>query len=68
MSKDRETMWYACMVDRDDTDWGFGDYDLNEALRIVKQWIKEGHEEAYIAVIKEGEYDNICIDEIIPEV
>lgn len=54
--------WYAAMKDRDDTDWGYGSFDLEEA----KQMAQNLGEEAYIAVIKEGN-DPICIEEIRQE-
>lgn len=50
--------WYAVMMDNDDTDWGTGSYDLDEAKRMVAEY-----PEGYIAVIKEGN-DPVCVDEI----
>ncbi|WP_303025432.1 hypothetical protein [Anaerotignum lactatifermentans] len=52
--------WYAVMKDNDDTDWGFGSFDLDEAMDMVKPYIVDG---GYIAVIDEGA-DPVCIDEI----
>lgn len=57
-----EKYWYAAMKDRDDTDWGYGSFDLEEA----KQMARNLGEEAYIAVIEEGN-DPICIEEIRQE-
>lgn len=60
--KEEDTMnkiWYAAMRDREDDDWGFGSYDLDEAIRMAKGLGNE----SYIAVISEGP-DKVCIDEI----
>lgn len=56
--------WYAVMIDREDTDWGTGSYDLAEALDMARSYRASGDEEAYVAVIEESEYDAVCIDEI----
>lgn len=29
--------WYAVMENREDNDWGYGSYDLNEAKEMLKQ-------------------------------
>ena len=50
--------WYAVMKDNDDTDWGYGSYDLAEAKEMVSKY-----PEGYIAVIDEGG-DPICVEEI----
>lgn len=55
-------IWYAVMKDRDDTDWGYGSIDLEEA----KQMTIDCGSEAYIAVIDDGE-DPLCIGEIEQE-
>ena len=52
--------WYAVLVDEDDNDWGTGSYDLRDAIKMAEKY----GEEAYIAVIEEGELDNVCVDEI----
>lgn len=52
--------WYAVMKDNDDTDWGFGSFDLDEAMDMVKPYIVDG---GYIAVIDDGN-DPVCINEI----
>ena len=54
--------WYAVLKDREDNDWGTGSYNLEEA----KQMCEDLGEEAYIAVIEEGE-DPICIEEIFQD-
>ena len=51
-----ESEWYAVMKDREDTDWGFGDFDLEKAKLSARGF---GYD-AYIAVILHGE----CIREI----
>lgn len=53
-------MWYAVMRDRDDNDWGYGSYDLEEAKQMLKDMESD---EAFIAVIEEGN-DPICIEEL----
>ena len=55
-------MWYAVMMDREDSDWGYGSHDLDEAKAMCKAQ-KADHPAAYIAVIEEGE-DPVCVDEI----
>jgi hypothetical protein len=58
------TIWYALMQDRDDTDWGTGTYDKQEAIEKVKAWRQGGYPDAYIAVIDESGNEPMCIDEI----
>lgn len=60
------TIWYAVMTDSEDTDWGTGSYDLDEAREKVSSLKAQGYPEAYIAVINEGD-DPICVDEIREE-
>lgn len=55
--------WYAVLTDNDDTDWGDGSYDLDEAIVRCAVLRDAGHDGAYIAVIAEGD-DPICVDEI----
>lgn len=57
-----EAPWYAVMKDADDTDWGYGSYDLDEA----KEMARNCGDEAYIAVIREGD-DPVCIEELRQE-
>lgn len=45
-------LWYAVMRDSEDTDWGYGSFDLDEA----KEMAKTLGDEAYIAAI-DGGYD-----------
>lgn len=52
------TYWYAVMQDNDDSDWGYGSYDLDEAREMAGKY-----PEGYIAVIDETS-DPICVDEI----
>ena len=53
-------LWYAVMRDREDDDWGYGSYDIDEAKRMLTE---EESGEAYIAVIAEGE-NPLCVDEV----
>ena len=61
--KMKNTMWYAVMLDNDDTDWGTGSNNMDEAIEMAKKYRAEGSEDAYIAVI-DDEGDPICVDEI----
>lgn len=54
-------IWYAVMKDMDDDDWGYGSFNLQEAMEMVKKY-----PEGYIAVIDDGR-DPICVGEIWPE-
>jgi len=47
--------WYAVMRDNDDTDWGYGSYDFEEAKQML-----DDIEGEYIAVIE----DDVCVEEI----
>lgn len=50
--------WYAVQANREDNDWGYGSYDIEEAKAMLKSY-----PEGLIAVIEEGD-DPICIEEI----
>lgn len=52
-------LWYAVMRDRDDNDWGYGSFDLEEAKAMARNLGGD----AYIVVIDDGD-DPIAIDEI----
>jgi hypothetical protein len=41
-------IWYAVMKDVDDDDWGYGSYDLGEAVAMLNQ---EGYKEGFILAI-----------------
>lgn len=58
-------VWYAVMTDRQDTDWGFGSADREEAEKMVVNRL-DTCPDAYIAVIEGGE-DPVCVEEITPE-
>ena len=58
-----QKLWYAVMRDREDDDWGYGSYDIDEAKQMLTE---EESPEAYIAVIAEGE-NPVCVDEILRE-
>ena len=55
-------LWYAVMEDRNDTDWGYGSYDRQEAESMAL----EMGPDAYIAVIN-NEGDPVCVEEISQE-
>lgn len=44
-------IWYAVMKDINDDDWGYGSYDLGEAVAMLN---KEGYEEGYILAIDDN--------------
>lgn len=50
--------WYAVMEDKEETDWGYGSKDYEEAVKMLKE---KGWENGYIAVIENGDY---CADAI----
>lgn len=50
--------WYAVQKDENDSDWGTGSYNYDEAVTMAKQ---EGC--SIIAVIEEGN-DPICVEVI----
>lgn len=52
-------IWYAVMRDRDDNDWGYGSFDLEEA----KKMARDLGGDAYIVVIDDGD-DPVAIEEI----
>ncbi len=56
-------IWYAVMMNNEDNDWGTGSYNLDEAVKMAKQYRESGEKDAYIAVIEDGD-DPICVDEI----
>ena len=49
--------WYAVMENRDDTDWGYGSHDLEEAKQML---IDKGFRSGYVAVIE----NDLCIEEL----
>ena len=53
-----DSYWFAIQMDREDTDWGTGSYDLDEAMAKAAD-----NGARYIAVIDETD-DPICIDMI----
>lgn len=42
--------WYAVMENREDNDWGYGSYDLNEAIEMLKE---QGWEDGYILEVND---------------
>lgn len=57
-----QPLWYAVMRDRED-DWGTGDYDLDKAKEMLRQF-RELYLDALIAVIDEHTENPVCVDEI----
>ena len=57
-------IWYAVMLDKEDSDWGTGSRNLDEALSRAREYRTNGYADAYVAVIEEGDYDAVCVDEI----
>lgn len=60
-------IWYAVLNDNEDNDWGTGSTRKREALKMLRQRIRDGYDDAYIAVIDQHDDDpmaTICIDEI----
>lgn len=55
-------VWYAVMMDNEDTDHGTGSFREEEALQMASQLRKQGHPDAYVALIDPE--DDYCIDEI----
>ena len=56
-------IWYAVMTDREDTDWGTGSHDRDEAIAMVRGNL-DIYPDGYIAVIDESTGNPVCIDEI----
>lgn len=56
MANDR--LWYAVMRDREDNDWGYGSYDLDEAKAMARKMRDNGNEDAYIDIVNDGYYDD----------
>lgn len=55
--------WYAVLKNNEDNDWGYGSDNYDEAVEMAKKFRALGYEDAYIAVIADGD-DPICTDEI----
>lgn len=56
-------IWYAVMTDSDDTDWGTGSFDKNEALEMALK-NADIYPDSYIAVIDDTSAEKVCIAEI----
>lgn len=54
-------IWYAVMMDREDTDWGYGSHFLPEAKEMAREY-RNSHPDAYIAAIDES--NSFAVDEI----
>ena len=57
-------LWYAAMMDNEDTDWGYGSEDNNTAIEMVRQFWNDRYLDAYIAVIDLSGKEPMCIKEI----
>lgn len=55
-------VWYAVLRDNEDNDHSTGSFVKREAIRIARQYRKEGDLEAHIALI--DPQDDFCIDEM----
>lgn len=55
-------LWYAFMLDNEDTDHGCGTFDYDKAIKLLKKYRELGYSESYIAVIDPK--DDYCIEEI----
>lgn len=55
-------VWYAVMMDNEDTDHGCGFWDIDSAIDKVRSLRDNGYTCAYIAVIDPD--DDFCIDDI----
>lgn len=54
-------IWYAALRDKEDTDWGYGSHNIEEAKQMCLNFESS---DAYIAVIDDTNDDPICINEI----
>lgn len=62
--------WYAVMMDREDTDWGTGSFDLDIAMSMVKKHYPDGHVAVIDASYDEdgaAHSDGVCVDVIFPD-
>lgn len=55
-------LWYAVMIDNEDTDHGYGCFDKKIAIRTAKQMRSLGYSDGYVAVVDPE--DDFCIGEI----
>ena len=44
-------LWYAVMIDNEDTDHGLGCFDKKIAIRTAKQLRSLGYSDAYVSVV-----------------
>lgn len=58
---DNRKLWYAVMLDDQDSDWGYGAESLEEAIEMVRTR-RDLYPGAYIAVIDDSTDNPICID------
>ena len=55
-------VWYAVMMDNEDTDHGTGSFNKREAVKKAKWYRENGYPDAYIALIDPEE--DFCFDEM----
>ena len=55
--------WYAVMTDLEDTDWGTGSFNKDEAIEMARS-NKDIYPDGYIAVIDVSTNNPVCTDEI----
>ena len=57
-----KSIWYAILYDSDDTDYGYGSYNFEDAKSKLGSFIEGGYDEAHIAVIDMSGHEATCID------
>ncbi len=57
-----KSIWYAVMYDSDDTDYGYGSYDFEDAKSKLESFVEGGYKDANIAVVDMSGREPMCID------
>ena len=55
-------LWFAVMLDNEDSDHGLGFYQKEKAVKFTKNLRNDGYPEAYIAVVDDS--DDFTVEEI----
>lgn len=55
-------LWFAAMLDNEDTDHGCGTFDYDKAINWLKKTRAAGYTDTYIAVVDPK--DDYCLEEI----
>lgn len=55
-------VWYAVMMDNEDTDHGTGSFNMEEAIEKAQKMRNDGYADAHVAVIDPE--DDFCFEEI----